>query len=84
MDCLKYARQHNYRRIEATSAAAQAWRTQIDELAERTLFSQADSWYMGANIPGKHRQLLNYPAVQDYLRRIRETARAGYPGFVFS
>ena len=84
VDCLKYVRQHNYRRLEATPAAAQAWRAQIDELAERTLFSQADSWYMGANIPGKHRQLLNYPAVQDYLRRIRETAQTGYPGFVFS
>lgn len=84
VNCLKYARRHSYQRFEATPAAAQEWRRRIDELAERTLFPQAESWYMGANIPGKHRQLLNYPAVQDYLRRMRMCADDNYSGFEFS
>ena len=44
----------------------------------------ADSWYMGANIPGKHRQLLNYPGLQEYLAFCRESAENGYSGFKLS
>ena len=84
VDCLSFARNNGHRRIEARTAAAESWRRRIDEVGQRTLFPAADSWYMGANIPGKPRQLLNYPAVQDYLRRIRAVADKGYSGFEFS
>jgi len=84
VDCLKFVRDTGHRRIEATTAAAESWRRRIDKVGQRTLFPQADSWYMGANIPGKPRQLLNYPAVQDYLRRMRSVADAGYSGFELS
>ena len=39
---------------------------------------------MGANIPGKHRQLLNYPGLQEYLAFCRESAENGYAGFTLS
>ena len=48
-----------------------------------TLFPLADSWYMGANIPGKPRELLNYPGgVPLYLQMCQASADKGYEGFV--
>ena len=49
-----------------------------------TLFPKADSWYMGANIPGKPRQLLNYPSVVGYAEICDQVADAGYRGFNLS
>ena len=48
-----------------------------------TLFGKADSWYMGANIPGKRRQLLNMPNSDAYLQALADCADGGYEGFSF-
>jgi cyclohexanone monooxygenase len=50
-----------------------------------SLFDQADSWYLGANIPGKKRQLLNFPGgVPAYLERLKTLKDKGYEGFEIS
>jgi cyclohexanone monooxygenase len=55
----------------------------MEELAAMTLFPKADSWYMGANIPGKPRQLLNYPGGTSlYFAMCDESMENGYAGFV--
>jgi cyclohexanone monooxygenase len=70
-------------RVEATAEAEQAWRAQVQVIAGATLFPRADSWYMGANIPGKPREMLNWPGgLQLYLEQCRASADAGYEGFV--
>lgn len=81
VDCLAYLREHGHRRIEATAEAAARWTQHLAELASMTLLPLADSWYMGANIPGKRKQLLNYLGVQTYLEFCRQSARDGYSGF---
>jgi cation diffusion facilitator CzcD-associated flavoprotein CzcO len=48
-------------RIEATPEAEQEWTNHVAELLAPTLFGKAKSWYMGANMPGKPIQMLNYP-----------------------
>jgi len=49
------------------------------------LCSPAQSWYMGANIPGKKREMLVYPGgLPLYLQKCKESANAGYAGFVLS
>ncbi|HEX5366223.1 MAG TPA: NAD(P)/FAD-dependent oxidoreductase [Acidimicrobiales bacterium] len=69
-------------RVEATAEAEQAWRDQVQAIAAMTLFPRADSWYMGANIPGKRREMLNWPGgLQLYLAACQESAAAGYGGF---
>ena len=69
-------------RIEATAEAEAVWRDQVLGLAAMTLFPRADSWYMGANIPGKPREMLNWPGgLQLYLAACRESAAGGYRGF---
>jgi cation diffusion facilitator CzcD-associated flavoprotein CzcO len=83
--CLEYLRQHELSRIEATTEAEKAWRKQIDELTNASLFPLADSWYMGANIPGKVRQQLNFPGgLPLFFQHCNESAEKGYEGFVLS
>jgi len=82
IDCLCHLRENGFSRIEATDAAADAWTTHMDDLASHTLLPLADSWYMGANIPGKKRQLLNHLGVREYMQHCRDCAAAGYSGFV--
>src|ERR1700719_3438267 len=55
---LDHVRQRSSTRIEATVPAEEAWRAQVLALADTTLFPRADSWYLGANIPGKLREIL--------------------------
>ena len=53
-------------------------------MAARTLYPTANSWYMGANIPGKPRVFMPYVAGVPAYRKIVETVTAkGYEGFVF-
>ena len=84
VDCLTYLRANGMTRIEAAAAAADDWNEHIDELAAETLLPLAKSWYMGANIPGKHRQLLHHLGVQEYMDYCRESAANGYSGFELS
>ena len=83
--CLAWLREHGRTRIEPTADAAEAWNAHIEELTAGTLFPKANSWYMGANIPGKPRQLLNYPGgLPLYLQKCAECAEAGYAGFALA
>jgi cation diffusion facilitator CzcD-associated flavoprotein CzcO len=83
--CLKDLRARGIQRIEATSAAENAWSEHVDELTAMTLFPRADSWYMGANIPGKARQLLNYPGgLPLYRQKCGDCVAKDYEGFVLT
>ncbi len=82
VDCLKYMRDTGVSRFEATAPAQQTWKDHVEAVGAMTLFPLADSWYMGANIPGKPRQLLNYPGgVPLYLQMCRASAAKEYEGF---
>ena len=82
--CLRYLRDKHFTRIEATAAAEDAWTQHVSDIAATTLFPRADSWYMGANIPGKPRQLLSYFGLPEYLERCNESGSKGYEGFELS
>jgi cation diffusion facilitator CzcD-associated flavoprotein CzcO len=83
-DCLGHLRDRGLTRISATAAAGESWTQHMAELAAETLLPFAESWYMGANIPGKRRQLLHHIGVQEYLAFCRESAANGYSGFELS
>ena len=81
-DCLRYLREKGLTRIAATPEAEEAWTDHVNELAEGTLLSEADSWFFGANIPGKKRTVLMYlGGTQAYKKKVDEVAAAGYEGF---
>jgi cation diffusion facilitator CzcD-associated flavoprotein CzcO len=82
-DCIQYMREKGYARIKPTREAEEAWVAHAAELASQTLLSDAKSWFMGSNIPGKKRALLLYAdSAPNYRAKCAEVAAKGYEGFV--
>ncbi|MCR2819858.1 NAD(P)/FAD-dependent oxidoreductase [Microbacterium sp. zg.Y1090] len=70
---------------EARADAATAWTEHSLELADRTLFGSAPSWYTGSNIEGKARGFLPYiGGFRAYIDRADQVAAEGYRGFILS
>lgn len=84
VECLAHLRARGVRTIEADSDAARAWTKHMAEEFQHSLLLRADSWYMGANVPGKRRELLYYANTHKYLAVCRERAAAGYAGFALA
>ncbi len=82
-DCIAYVRDHQCTRIAPTPEAEAAWTQHVAEAGAKILRTQADSWFVGANIPGKARFLLTSPDSAPVMRAKRaEVAAKGYAGFV--
>lgn len=81
VNCLIHLRKNGINRIEAKHEAAKAWTEHMEEMGAMTLMPLADSWYMGANIPGKRRQMLFYMGSNSYMAYCNECADHGYTGF---
>ncbi len=70
--------------VEATAAAERDWVAHVAEVAGRTLHGSANSWYTGANVPGKPRVFLPYiGGLGAYTTRCDEIAADGWRGFAF-
>jgi cyclohexanone monooxygenase len=83
-DTLIHMRAHGLETMEPERHAEDAWVDHVQEAANRTLFPRANSWYMGANIPGKPRLFTPYIGGVGRYRRICEQMVAeGYKGFRF-
>ena len=81
-DCLNELQRRGATRIEATTAAEDDWVEHVNEVAHRTLFPIANSWYMGANVPGKPRVFMPYVGGVGPYRKICDAVAAdGYRGF---
>ncbi len=84
-DAMGYLRDHGLATIEAAPDAAAEWTAHVQEIAGATLFPTADSWYMGANIPGKPRVFLPYlGGLGVYRKKCDAVAAGGYSGFAFA
>ncbi len=84
-DCLIYMRAHGSDVIEAEPAAQDDWVRHVNEVADATLFPVANSWYVGANIPGKPRIFMPYVGgVGAYRETCDAVAADGYRGFRLS
>ena len=82
-DCLAYLREHHRGAIEATVEAEDAWVAHVNEVGHATLYPRANSWYMGANIPGKPRIFMPYVGgVGTYRQTCDRVAADGYEGFI--
>ena len=82
-DCIGYLRAQALDTIEATPEAEDGWVAHVAEVAEATLFPQAGSWYVGANIPGKPRVFMPYlGGVGAYRTHCETVAANSYEGFV--
>jgi cyclohexanone monooxygenase len=84
-DCITYIGANGRETIEANVDVEDAWVDHVNELANATLFPTANSWYMGANVPGKPRVFMPYVGGLPVYRAIcDDVAAAGYRGFTLT
>jgi cyclohexanone monooxygenase len=81
-DCIAHIDRKGITTIEPQAEAEEHWVRHVNEVADSTLFPKADSWYIGANIPGKPRVFMPYVAgIPAYIKICDEVAAEGYRGF---
>jgi len=81
-DAIAYLDQHGYAALEATVDSVDGWVAECARRAEATLFTKANSWYMGANVPGKPRGFMLFVGgFATYNDSCADVADAGYRGF---
>jgi cation diffusion facilitator CzcD-associated flavoprotein CzcO len=84
-DCIEQLRANGLGVIEATPEAEAGWVQHVAEVGAATLFPQANSWYMGANVPGKARVFLPYLGGVGVYRELCDgVAASGYQGFTMT
>jgi cation diffusion facilitator CzcD-associated flavoprotein CzcO len=84
-DCITYLRERGLASIDATLEAEDRWVDHVNEVANLTLFPHANSWYMGANVPGKPRVFMPYiGGLPRYSEICDEVAADNYRGFTLT
>jgi cyclohexanone monooxygenase len=84
-DCVGWMRDRGFAVMEADEDAEDKWVTHVNEVAHTTLYPQANSWYMGANIPGKPQIFMPYIGGVGVYRQIcNDVAAKGYQGFAMT
>lgn len=82
-ECIRHLREQDLGAIEPTAESEEAWANEVSGLANATLFPRTDSWWTGANIPGKPRYFSAYLNGNLYYQRIADVTGKGYAGFEF-
>lgn len=82
--CIAHMRAQGLTRIEPTAAAEGEWTAHVYDTADATVLREmTDSWFFGANTPGKARRATIYAGgAREYREHCEEVARAGYPGLM--
>jgi cyclohexanone monooxygenase len=84
-DCIAAMSRRQMDAIEATPQAEDMWVAHVNEVANMTLYPQANSWYVGANVEGKARVFMPYPGgVGVYRQLCNDVVAKGYEGFAMS
>jgi cyclohexanone monooxygenase len=84
-DVIAYMRDRGLDTMEAQRDAEDKWIDHVNEVAHTTLYPQANSWYMGANIPGKPQIFMPYiGGVGAYRQICNDVAAKGYEGFAMT
>ncbi|MBV1696263.1 MAG: NAD(P)/FAD-dependent oxidoreductase [Hyphomicrobiales bacterium] len=83
-DCMAHVRQRGADTVEALADAQEAWVATVNEVAGQTLFLGCNSWYLGANVPGKPRVFMPYIGFPPYVEKCREVVAKGYEGFAIA
>lgn len=84
-DHIEHLEKNGFIRSEAIASAQEEWVKHVNDVANATLYPHANSWYLGANIPGKPRVFMPYVGgVGNYRAKCEEVAANDYEGFVLS
>ena len=79
-----HLRANGLKRIEARVPAQEAWVAHVNETAAPTILATCNSWYLGANIPGKPRVFMPYLGFAPYVAKCEEVVANGYEGFALA
>ena len=82
--CMIDLREKNKQVIEAQEQAEDEWIGHVNQVADSTLYPTCNSWYLGANVPGKPRVFMPLLGFPDYVDRCDAVVAAGYEGFTLS
>jgi cation diffusion facilitator CzcD-associated flavoprotein CzcO len=82
-NCVNHLKEQGMGAVEPTTDSEKAWGDEVNGIASFTLFPRTDSWWTGANIPGKPRYFSAYLGGSIYYQRISDVAAGGYAGFEF-
>jgi len=84
-ECISYMRNKGFAVIDAQNEAEEEWISHVRDVADMSLRSTCNSWYVGANIPGKPRIYMPYiGGVPVYAKKCKDVASAGYEGFALT
>ena len=83
-ECLDHLRLEGYATIEATPSAVDEWVAKVNMIADLTLLPRCNSWYLGANVPGKPRVFMPVPGFPQYADTCAAVAADGYRGFILA
>jgi cyclohexanone monooxygenase len=70
--------------IDADGDAETAWVAHVNEVADTSLYPRCNSWYLGANVPGKPRVFMPYLGFPQYVQKCNEVVAKGYEGFAIA
>jgi cyclohexanone monooxygenase len=79
--CIDWMRRTGRQTIEATEQAQADWVEHVNTVAGGTLYPQCNSWYLGANVPGKSRVFMPLLGFPPYVEKCNQVVARGYEGF---
>ena len=83
-DCIQYMTKEDKIEIEAQIDAERQWMDHVEDIASNTLRYSCNSWYLGANVPGKPRVFMPYIGFPPYVEKCDQGASNDYEGFVLA
>ena len=83
-DCLQYMGVKGYTRIEASVQAEVECVQHVNQVANDTIYTSCNSWYLGTNILGKPRSFMPLIGFPPYAERYQQVATDDYHGFMLS
>ena len=81
-ECINWMRANGLALIEAKLESEDAWIAHVNAVADRTLYPMCNSWYLGANVPGKTRVFMPLVGFPAYVEKSKQVAALGYDGFL--
>ena len=83
-DCVGYLDEQGHTTIEPALEAQDRWVDYVNSIAAFTLFPTCNSWYLGANVPGKTRVFMPLVGFPTYVEECDRVAETDYDGFVLT
>lgn len=83
-ECIAHLGARGRASIEATEQATAAWVEHVNAVANQMVYPSCNSWYLGANVPGKTRVFMPLFGFPPYVEKCNEVAAGGYAEFVLA